>query len=411
MADGTYDVSLYGQRIGVMISRRGLTTFQLLDSYLDQASRPTLGQHFEKDLRRLWKQSGRVPVWFSNLLPEDGQLRDFLADHLGIKPTAELDLLIALGQDLPGAITIEASAAGVDEGATRFERPEAGASTLQEGSAGVRFSAAGIQLKLSMISERNSIRLPGTGELGGHFVKFAGSLARLPNNEFQIMTLAKKSGLTVPEVSLRSVDDLEGLPPALDRLKGTEVYLIERFDRSIDGGRVHIEDLNQVVAQWPERKYEGASYEGVGRLIRSVCGEEDYWEFFDRLMFCFAVGNEDAHLKNWSLAYPDRRRPRLAPLYDVVSTVIIPGLDRGMALKFSGDRRAQALTRSSLAEFAKAVGVDSEESEHRARGFLLNVRDAEGSLRSDSDGLTKSEWQTLDDYRRTVPLIADLYFS
>jgi serine/threonine-protein kinase HipA len=52
-----------------------------------------------------------------------------------------------------------------------------------------------------------------------------------------------------------------------------------------------------------------------------------------RLAFMVLSGNADAHLKNWSLLYPDGVRPRLAPVYDLVSTVMY-SLDTHTALRW-----------------------------------------------------------------------------
>lgn len=81
---------------------------------------------------------------------------------------------------------------------------------------------------------------------------------------------------------------------------------------------VHQEDFAQVRGILPEYKYAGASYEGLARLVGDLCGQEDMLEFLRRVMFAILAGNTDAHLKNWSLVYPDRRTAWLAPTYDRV---------------------------------------------------------------------------------------------
>lgn len=402
-------VGLGDAQVGFITQRHGLSTFQFSDRYLDSADRPVLGQAFEEDLRGRWRQTGRAPQWFSNLLPEGGPLRDFLATELAIKPTDEVAMLGSLGLDLPGAVTVQPQphSASVDT-TPRLNRNAADALPATHRQPPIRFSAAGVQLKLSMISQQNSLRLPGAGEFGRCFVKFAGTLPRLPNNEFCAMTLASLIGLDVPEIDLQAVETIAGIPPSFERLKGTEVFVIERFDRTVGGERIHIEDLNQVLSQWPEQKYEGATYQGLGRLLRTLCGDDDFWEFFNRVIFAIAIGNEDAHLKNWSLRYPDGRHPRLAPLYDAVATVIVPHLERTLALRFAEATRAEQVTRQSIVSFAGAVGVSNVEAVDRAEHLLQSVLHHETALKSDSRMWTSDEWKTLDDYRRNVPLIADL---
>ena len=64
---------------------------------------------------------------------------------------------------------------------------------------------------------------------------------------------------------------------------------------------------------------------------------------------------EGAHLKNWSLLYPDRRHPRLSPAYDLVSTVAYrPGDD--LALSLNGARSFQALDASAFDGIARLIG-------------------------------------------------------
>ena len=60
----------------------------------------------------------------------------------------------------------------------------------------------------------------------------------------------------------------------------------------------------------PDDKYSGASYEGLAHLVGALCGDEDLLEFVRRVVFVILSGNTDAHLKNWSLIYPDTRTAR-----------------------------------------------------------------------------------------------------
>jgi len=74
-------------------------------------------------------------------------------------------------------------------------------------------------------------------------------------------------------------------------------------------------------------------------------------EFVRRLTYSVLIGNGDMHLKNWSLIYPDRRRPILAPAYDLLSTVAyIPGEDS--ALKFHRSREWESFTYRELETIA-----------------------------------------------------------
>ena len=82
-----------------------------------------------------------------------------------------------------------------------------------------------------------------------------------------------------------------------------------------DGGRVHIEDFAQIVGAQPEQKYLRAGYAEIAEVLGREVGDDAVAEFVRRLVFCALIGNGDAHLKNWSVIYPDARTPQLAPAY------------------------------------------------------------------------------------------------
>jgi HipA-like protein len=103
-------VSLHGRHIGV-INRLGgdRHLFSFEQDYLDDANRPTLSLSFKGQAGGLViptrAVATRLPVFFSNLLPE-GHLREYLAARAGVKQQREFFLLAVLGADLPGALTI-----------------------------------------------------------------------------------------------------------------------------------------------------------------------------------------------------------------------------------------------------------------------------------------------------------------
>src|SRR3546814_4050742 len=72
---------------------------------------------------------------------------------------------------------------------------------------------------------------------------------------------------------------------------------------------------------YAEDKYENASYRSILSVLAIESDEESAVQFIRRLTYSVLIGNGDMHLKNWSLIYPDRRRPILAPAYDLLSTL------------------------------------------------------------------------------------------
>jgi serine/threonine-protein kinase HipA len=399
-------VDLYGQSAGLLIVRGNLTTFEFDEAYLERPGRPVLGQLFEEEPRGRWRQSQRVPAWFSNLLPEEGPMLDFLSKELGVSARSEARLLEALGSDLPGAVTVRSIEGNNRSERFRFELEGHDDVALPRNEGGIRFSVAGVHLKLSMVEEAKSLRLAGRGEWGNRYVKFPGSLTGIPENEFAMMSLARMCGLDVPNISLLPGASLAALPQGLEHLRSRNVFVIERFDRD-EKQQIHIEDLNQVIGNWPQEKYQGMSYESLGRLVLELCGVEDFFEYVRRLVFNIAIGNEDAHLKNWSLIYRDRVNPRLAPAYDILSTVILPGFTRESALKLRGTRLPHTFEIEAITRLAAKAGADVERSRHVTEATLDGIRIAEPAIRS-QDWISRAEWETLDQYRASVPLLRPL---
>ena len=103
-------VRLHGRQIGVITRLAGdRQLFAFEQDYIDDPQRPTLSLSFKGSTGGLvtnFRPVGRrVPVFFSNLLPE-GHLRDYLAARADVNPEREFFLLAVLGADLPGALVV-----------------------------------------------------------------------------------------------------------------------------------------------------------------------------------------------------------------------------------------------------------------------------------------------------------------
>ena len=326
---------------------------------------------------------------------------------------------MALGADLPGAlqITPDLDPVAIEHVDSRegFADGDAGMLGRQDVNTGasaayrIRFSLAGVQLKLSMMWSGNTLMLPGAGELGDHLVKLPSRhYPDVPENEFAMMKWAGETGIDVPDCKMSTAKDLGPVPPGFDVLEGSTIYVVRRFDRGPYGPsqdeRIHMEDLNQVVDNWPEAKYEGASYERLGRIILALCGEEDFLEYVRRLTFCIGIGNEDAHLKNWTIWYPDRIRPRLSPAYDLVSTIQYEELDRGMALKLGGTKRVSLMTLAEMERLADRTDLQPALVSDTARRTLEAMHRSWQQIGPDLP-ISNSFRDRLRDYQRSVPLV------
>jgi len=165
------------------------------------------------------------------------------------------------------------------------------------------------------------LTIPTRG-IGGHWIVKLPSrdFRQVPENEFSMMSLAKMVGIDVPAIDLVDVSSIGNLPEGINHL-GSKAFIIERFDRTDDDQRIHIEDFAQVFGVYPHAKYEKASYRSLARVIAAEAGDDDIAEFIRRATFNVLIGNGDMHLKNWSLIYRDRQRAELSPAYDFVSTI------------------------------------------------------------------------------------------
>ncbi len=297
----------------------------------------------------------RLPPFFSNLLPE-GALRQFIAERGEVNAQREFFPLWLLGNDLPGAVTVRDAEGRVlppSEKNPTITRARAGRDVL-------RFSLAGVQLKLSAIGNpHRQLSIPASS-VGGHWIVKLPSPAYpgLPENEFSMMEFARMVGIQVPEIGLIPLDKIPGIPEPWQQLKGN-AYYIRRFDRGPHGKRVHIEDFNQLYSQFPEAKYKNYSYTNMATDLWRLTDETHFVEFVRRLIFNVGIGNNDMHLKNWSLIYPDGRTPQLAPAYDFVSTVRYIADDR-LALSIAKEKSPQELNIELLERFARKAQVPSK---------------------------------------------------
>lgn len=317
----TLDILLHGETIGTITHVGGdRTLFAFAQSYVENTRRALLRLGFKDTLGGLITEFAptqtRLLAWFSNLLPE-GHLRKYLAERAGVSEAREFFLLWALGRDLPGALT-----AGAAEGeawpvrANDTDGHEAG----RRRAGALRFSLAGVQMKFSAIEgARGGLTIPVGGEGGDWIVKLPSrQFEGVPENEFSMMTLARKIGMDVPAIRLVDIMSIENLPEGANA-RGSQALAVQRFDR-LASGRVHIEDFAHVFGVYPEEKYTKATMRRIAGVIGAEGQATDIAEFIQRVVFNALIGNADMHLKNWSLIYPGRRSAGLAPAYDFLAT-------------------------------------------------------------------------------------------
>ncbi len=361
------EVLLHGQGIGTLTRTAGDTTLFAFNSrYIADEARPALSLSFKtrEGVLRTELQPYRTHLmpFFSNLLPE-GHLRQYLAERGDVHPDREFFLLWLLGEDLPGALRVRPAERDVLPPAYAREAgaESDGARADPAASQALRFSLPGVQLKFSAITKATGgLTIPARGVGGSWIVKLpSGRYAGVPRNEYSMMTLASKLGMSVPRVELVDVREIENLPSGLGQLREHEALAVERFDHLPDGAQVHTEDFAQVFDLYPANKYKKASSTNIAQVLGIETSQEDVQEFIRRLVFNALIGNSDMHVKNWSLTYPDRKRPRLSPAYDFVSTTAyVP--DETSGLKFSRSKYYKDLTLDELAHMANRANLPEQ---------------------------------------------------
>lgn len=217
-----------------------------------------------------------------------------------------------------------------------------------------------------------------------------------------MLAWAREAGIEVPEARLLPVREIHGLPHEVTA-SADMALAVRRFDRS-DLGRIHIEDLAQVRNLWPRDKYRETNDETLARILFSLTGATGVDELVRRLVAMIAMGNDDAHLKNWSLIYRDRRTASLAPAYDLLCTVLyIPG--DSMALNLGGTKAFDAVDVQSFARMAERVGDDPQRLRGVVGEAVERLRTGWARVRT-RDSVEPDLRDALDRRLRSVPLLA-----
>lgn len=175
-----------------------------------------------------------------------------------------------------------------------------------------KLSISGVQPKLSMKLDKKNNSLISVAEGGEYILKpQTAAFPNIPENEQCCMDMAAEFKIDVASHCLLLLKD------------GSWAYIVKRFDRK-SGVKIHQEEFFQILGTG--YKYKG-SVEQIGRKLKEISTAPGYDAqlFFERVVFYFIIGNGDAHLKNYSIAYKDKETIRLTPAYDIVcSKLVIP---------------------------------------------------------------------------------------
>lgn len=238
-------------------------------------------------------------------------------------------------------------------------------------------SISGVQEKLSLILDKNVLRLTNKDEQGTYILKpiprDLKNVSQIPANEHLTMQIAKQVyGIKVAENAL--IFFKNGLP----------AYITKRFDVKRTNDKWGKEDFASLAGKtkdnWgPNYKYE-YSYEEIGQLIQKYvpAWRVEIEKYFSLVVFNYLFSNGDAHLKNFALLEASAGDYLLSPAYDLINTSLHIddsdfALDKGLFsdnFKSAEYKKYNHPSKSDFIEFAKRIGVMVSRIEKLLSPFL-----------------------------------------
>lgn len=308
--------------------------------------------------------------YFEGLLPE-GYTRRCVAGWMHVAEEDYLSVLAGLGNECLGAVRIcESNASGCSPSYKKLSKKELlefakeGASRSAQFLAKAHLSLTGASGKTGLYYDEDGWFLPFGTAPSTHIVKQSHvRLSGIVVNEQLCLRTAKILGIDVPESFIISVGTGEHILFATKRFD----RLMQEDSRVIDGKKVPFrlqqEDFAQALGIPSSQKYEkpGDEYlKLVFALLRQYSSNpvEDQLKLWNICIFNYLIGNTDNHIKNIGLLYgEDRRTIRLAPAYDIVSTMIYDESTEQMALAIDGEFDIHRITKDSFRAEAKRIGL------------------------------------------------------
>jgi len=211
----------------------------------------------------------------------------------------------------------------------------------------------GVQPKLSMsILRKKGLgvqgRLTVVGALEGNYIfkPPSDTYPEMPENEHVTMRIAEAFGIRVVESSL------------IHLASGERSYITKRIDRTKKGEKIHMLDMFQITEA--NDKYI-STMEKVGKAIRAHSSNTvlDLLSFFEVSLFCFITGNNDMHLKNFSMIKSSVGWV-LAPSYDLLNVRIINTKDKEDLALMMGGKKTK-LNRLYFERFGADLGLSPKQ--------------------------------------------------
>ena len=337
-------------------------------------------------------------AYFEGLLPE-GRVRRRVCRQLGITDTDDVGLLLAIGEDCAGALSIlpAESEPKLEDGPPKDISEEAigrlikslGEDTSVLTGETPRFSLAGVQEKQPVIFDGRSYALPDRAHPSTHILKFE-TVPRVCFAECMANDMARRIGLPVADTEFLRPGSEEDAVPFLR---------IRRYDRERDAGgrlrRLHQEDLLQALGEPTSIKYQrdgGPTIGQVAEVLREHTARpvEALGRLRDWQIFNYLVGNWDGHGKNLALLYSfGEAVPALAPFYDLVAieflNLVRPhSWSRDMAFYIGANYIPEKIAKADWEQFARDLKMPVKPLFARLEDLAVRMpevaRDARGAF-------------------------------
>jgi serine/threonine-protein kinase HipA len=244
-------------------------------------------------------------------------------------------------------------------------------------------SISGVQQKVSLVQEKNLLRLTNENEQGTHILKPIPSLLKkanmVPANEHLTMQIARQVyGINTAENALIFFKD------------GTPAYITRRFDVQPLGNSRGKEDFATLAGKTKimgeNYKYE-FSYEELGFLIQKYVPAwiVEIEKYFSLVLFNFLFSNGDAHLKNFSLLETSKGDYKLSPAYDLINSRMHVddsdfAFDKGLfadSFKSEKYKKNKYPCKEDFAEFGKRIGMQENRMERIIQLFIEKQKTVE----------------------------------
>jgi serine/threonine-protein kinase HipA len=311
--------------------------------------------------------------FFENLLPEGPALAR-MAALAGVRPADTYGILAAFGRDCAGAVILlpdgehgetqglggytPMTPADLRQVISDLDSAPLGAAPQR----GFRPSLPGFQRKALLGRAADGTWQLPSGDAPSTWILKPDGPHPMAVNEATCLRLAAACALDAAQSELL---DVAGLP----------VLAVRRYDRLVTPGgalpeRLHQEDGCQATATPPQMKYEeqgGPALRDLAGMLRNYGDPADVTLLLRRTTFNMAVGNADAHAKNFSILHDtDNPAISLAPLYDVLSTIALEPKDSAgqpmqadthLGQRVGGQSDIRKVTAASLTDEAVAWGI------------------------------------------------------